>query len=171
MDFYLRGPVFRKTMTNNAVMTLRASLNKAMFSCLYLSLPAYSEKKAGNFFYFLNQKVALNNRLNAGLETMGKILYEYCFVQFDFSDNNGKPYKNPGVKMQYNAVLKREIPEGWAGDKFGNIIFRSGFAVNPGDNFIPGKGDDYCVAIKNVNSGEIVLMKKVIRLMVLHQEL
>lgn len=114
MAFYLRSPMFRKTMTNNAVMTLRASLNEAIFSYLELLLPAYSEqKKAGNFLYLLNQKIALNNRINAELEAMAKTLYDYWFVQFDFPDGNGKPYKASGGKMEYNATLKREIPAGW----------------------------------------------------------
>ena len=114
MAFYLRSPMFRKTMTNNAVMTLRASLNEAIFSYLDLLLPAYSEqRKAGDLLYLLNQKIALNNRINAELEAMAKTLYDYWFVQFDFPDANGKPYKTSGGKMVYNATLKRDIPAGW----------------------------------------------------------
>lgn len=114
MAFYLRSPMFRKTITNNAVMTLRASLNEAIFSYLELLLPAYSEqKKAGDLLYLLNQKIALNNRINAELEAMAKTLYDYWFVQFDFPDANGKPYKTSGGKMVYNATLKREIPTAW----------------------------------------------------------
>lgn len=58
-------------------------------------------------------KIALNNRINAELEAMAKTLYDYWFVQFDFPDTNGKPYKNSGGKMEYNTTLKREIPAGW----------------------------------------------------------
>ncbi|TKK14349.1 restriction endonuclease subunit S [Pantoea agglomerans] len=161
MAFYLRSPMFRKTMTNNAVMTLRASLNEAIFSYLHLLLPAYSEqKKAGDLLYFLNQKIALNNRINAELEAMAKMLYEYWFVQFDFPDANGKPYKTSGGKMQYNATLKREIPAEWTDSQLGNIIERSGTGLNPRDNFILGNGDNYYVTIKNVNNGKIILDEK-----------
>ncbi|MGV4201057.1 restriction endonuclease subunit S [Citrobacter murliniae] len=122
MAFYLRSPMFRKTMTNNAVMTLRASLNEAIFSYLELLLPAYSEqKKAGNLLYLLNQKIALNNRINAELAAMAKTLYDYWFVQFDFPDANGKPYKTSGGKMAYNATLKREIPVEWNTSTLWNI--------------------------------------------------
>lgn len=122
MAFYLRSPMFRKTMTNNAVMTLRASLNEAIFSYLHLLLPAYSEqKKAGDLLYLLNQKVALNNRINAELEAMAKTLFDYWFVQFDFPDANGKPYKSSGGKMEYNATLKREIPAGWKPGKLDDL--------------------------------------------------
>lgn len=61
----------------------------------------------------LDEKIALNNRINTELEAMAKLLYDYWFVQFDFPDANGKPYKISGGKMVYNAMLKREIPAGW----------------------------------------------------------
>lgn len=63
----------------------------------------------------IDQKIELNNRINAELEAMAKTLYDYWFVQFDFPDANGKPYKSSGGKMVYNPTLKREIPEGWFG--------------------------------------------------------
>ena len=62
-------------------------------------------------------KIDLNNRINAELEAMAKTLYDYWFVQFDFPDANGKPYKTSGGKMVYNATLKRETPASW---KIGN---------------------------------------------------
>ena len=61
----------------------------------------------------IDKKIELNNRINAELEAMAKTLYDYWFVQFDFPDTNGNPYKTSGGKMVYNSTLKREIPEGW----------------------------------------------------------
>jgi type I restriction enzyme S subunit len=61
----------------------------------------------------LYTKIELNNRINVELESMTKTLYDYWFVQFDFPDKNGKPYKTSGGKMVWNEQLKREIPEGW----------------------------------------------------------
>jgi type I restriction enzyme S subunit len=61
----------------------------------------------------LDAKIDCNNRINAELESMAKMLYDYWFVQFDFPDANGKPYKSSGGKMAYNTTLKREIPAGW----------------------------------------------------------
>ncbi|CAG9932437.1 restriction endonuclease subunit S [Candidatus Nitrotoga arctica] len=61
----------------------------------------------------LDSKIACNNRINAELEAMAKTLYDYWFVQFDFPDATGKPYKSSGGKMVYNPTLKREIPAGW----------------------------------------------------------
>ncbi|MDM7858757.1 restriction endonuclease subunit S [Thiopseudomonas acetoxidans] len=161
MAFYLRSPMFRKTMTNNAVMTLRASLNEAIFSYLNLLLPEYNEQvKAGDLLYLLNEKIELNNRINAELEAMAKTLYDYWFVQFDFPDANGKPYKSSGGKMVYNPTLKREIPEGWSTVQLEEIIERSGTGLNPRDNFKLGAGSNYYVTIKNVTNGKIVLDDK-----------
>jgi len=70
----------------------------------------------------IDSKIRVNNRINTELEAMVKTLYDYWFVQFDFPDANGKPYKASGGKMIYNETLKREIPEGW-GDLFlGDLI-------------------------------------------------
>jgi type I restriction enzyme S subunit len=61
----------------------------------------------------LDAKIELNNRINAELEAMAKTLYDYWFVQFDFPDANGRPYKSSGGKMVYNPALKRDTPERW----------------------------------------------------------
>lgn len=67
----------------------------------------------------IDKKIALNTRMNAELEAMAKQLYDYWFVQFDFPDENGKPYKSSGGKMVYNPTLKREIPAGWEVSSYG----------------------------------------------------
>ena len=77
--------------------------------------------KLSSILSILDQKIALNNQINEELEAMAKTLYDYWFVQFDFPDENGKPYKSSGGKMVYNDQLKREIPEGWGVEKLENI--------------------------------------------------
>ncbi|ARP39574.1 restriction endonuclease subunit S [Vibrio syngnathi] len=135
MAFYLRSPMFRKTMTNNAVMTLRASLNEAIFSYLDLLLPEFDEQvKVGDLLCLLNEKIELNNRIDTELEAMLKTLYDYWFVQFDFPDTNGKPYKASGGKMVFNETLKREIPEGWEVCELGeHITFSRGISYRSKD--------------------------------------
>lgn len=61
----------------------------------------------------IDKKIQLNNQINAVLETMAKLIYDYWFVQFDFPDENGKPYKSSGEGMVWNEELNREIPKGW----------------------------------------------------------
>lgn len=76
----------------------------------------------------LDDKIALNNRINAKLEQMAKRLYDYWFVQFDFpvstgsNTTDGKPYKSNGGKMVWNEELKREIPEGWEVKKLDKVL-------------------------------------------------
>jgi len=69
----------------------------------------------------IDKKIQTNNQINQELEAMAKTLYDYWFVQFDFPDQNGKPYKSSGGKMVYHPELKREIPEGWGVEKLGDI--------------------------------------------------
>ena len=73
--------------------------------------------KIGKLLKSIDQKIQINNQINQELEAMAKTLYDYWFVQFDFPDQNGKPYKSSGGKMVYDPELKREIPEGWGVEK------------------------------------------------------
>lgn len=85
-----------------------------------LPFPSLDDQiKIADVLLKIDQKIALNTRLNAELEAMAKQLYDYWFVQFDFPDENGKPYKSSGGKMVYNSTLKREIPEGWMVSTYG----------------------------------------------------
>lgn len=88
-----------------------------------LDIPSFIEqRKVGNLLYKIDQKISLNTRMNAELEAMAKQLYDYWFVQFDFPDENGKPYKSSGGKMVYNEKLKREIPEGWEVKSLADVL-------------------------------------------------
>jgi len=81
-----------------------------------------TQKKIAKVLSDLDAKIEVNNKINQELEAMAKTLYDYWFVQFDFPDANGKPYKSSGGKMVFNEALKREIPEGWEVDKLGDIL-------------------------------------------------
>lgn len=122
LAFYLRSQLFRKAVTNNAFMTLRASFNEDIFSFLNLYLPEYKEQvKIGDMLYSMEQKIQLNKRICAELEAMAKTLYNYWFTQFDFPDENGKPYCSSGDEMVWNDQLKREIPKGWQVSSIGSV--------------------------------------------------
>ena len=69
----------------------------------------------------LDRKIALNRAINRNLEALAKQIYDYWFVQFDFPDENGKPYKSSGGKMVWNETLKREIPIAWKSGAFSDI--------------------------------------------------
>ena len=71
----------------------------------------------------LDEKIELNHRKIAELEALAKTIYDYWFVQFDFPDKNGKPYRSSGGKMVWNEQLKREIPAGWCNGKLSDIAY------------------------------------------------
>ena len=83
-----------------------------------IKLPSLDiQKQIAKVLSDLDAKIEVNNKINQELEAMAKMLYDYWFVQFDFPDVNGRPYKSSGGKMIYNEVFKREIPEGWEVNK------------------------------------------------------
>ncbi len=122
LAFYLRGYLFRSAVTNNAFMTLRASFNEDIFSFLNVYLPDYFDQvKTGDMLYNMEQKIKINKKICTELESMAKTLYDYWFVQFDFPNENGKPYRTSGGEMVWNDQLKREIPKGWSAGKLSDI--------------------------------------------------
>ena len=147
LAFYLRGYLFRKAVTNNAFMTLRASFNEDIFSFLNLYLPEYQEQvKIGDMLYNMEQKIRLNQKICSELEAMAKPLYDYWFVQFDFPDENGKPYRTSGGEMVWNEQRKREIPKGWEVVYLYNIAdFINGLACQ---KFRPKDGENALPVIK-----------------------
>lgn len=71
------------------------------------------QKRVSKVLRTLDNKISLNEQINRNLEELARLIYDYWFVQFDFPDNNGKPYKSNGGKMVWDSTLKREIPENW----------------------------------------------------------
>ncbi|MCH3884389.1 restriction endonuclease subunit S [Tenacibaculum aquimarinum] len=87
-----------------------------------IRLPEIStQKQIAKVLSDLDTKIEINNKINKELEAIAKTLYDYWFVQFDFPDKNGKPYKSSGGKIVFNEELKREIPVGWESGTFETI--------------------------------------------------
>ena len=100
------------------------SVNKDIINSFELIIPKEEaiRNKVSIILFFFDSKIELNNHINTELEAMAKTLYDYWFVQFDFPDANGKPYKTSGGKMVWNEELKREVPEGWGVKKMADWI-------------------------------------------------
>lgn len=92
---------------------IRHTSPDAIKACKVFIPPLSEQKKIASVLSALDDKIALNKKMNQKLEAMAKRLYDYWFVQFDFPDKNGHPYKTTGGLMTYNPTLKREIPAGW----------------------------------------------------------
>ena len=134
----------RNAATGSTALPL---LNKGDFDALKFQIHSdkAEQEKIAAVLSALDAKIDLNNRINAELEALAKTLYDYWFVQFDFPDANGRPYKSSGGKMVWNEVLKREIPAGWeAGSLWSIATYTNGLAMQ---NFRP-EGDDYLPVIK-----------------------
>ncbi|MGY0588193.1 restriction endonuclease subunit S [Neptunomonas phycophila] len=114
LTYYLSISKIQNWIVSQAVGATMPNLNTGILSSIPFHGPKKPEQeRVANVLSAIDQKIELNNRINAELEAMAKTLYDYWYVQFDFPDANGKPYKTSGGKMDYNSTLKREIPEGW----------------------------------------------------------
>ena len=122
--YYLSiSPEFRKQAISLMEGTSgRKRVNENALKISDFLIPDFEEqRKIANILSAIDDKIQINNQINRELEDMAKTLYDYWFVQFDFPDQNGKPYKSSGGKMVYNPELKREIPEGWGVEKLEKI--------------------------------------------------
>lgn len=113
-------------------MTLRASFNKDIFSFLDLYLPDYEEQvKIGDFLYNIEKKIQCNKKIKDNLQHQLKLIYDYCFTQFDFPDENGKPYRASGGAMVWNDELQRKIPKDWKVRTLSDIAVLQAKSVMP----------------------------------------
>ena len=120
--YYLfKTEYFRKNIDNIRKDAInQSSISISDINNIILELPVISlQKSTVSILSSIDRKIELNRSINHNLEAMAKQLYDYWFMQFDFPDENGKPYKSSGGKMVWNKKLKREIPEGW---KVSNIF-------------------------------------------------
>ena len=117
-------------------------------------IPLQEQKRIGEIFSALDKKIELNHAINQNLEAMAKQLYDYWFVQFDFPNEEGKPYKSSGGKMVWNDKLKREIPSCFDIANMGKLCkFRNG--INYSKDEI---GNEYqIVNVRNISSSNILL--------------
>ena len=139
LTYYLSTREIQSWIVSQAVGATMPNLNTEILS----GIPFHGHEKpeqemAANVLSAIEDKIELNNRISAELEAMAKTLYDYWFVQFDFPNANGKPYKTSGGKMVYNPTLKRDIPEGWeAGtlEDLGQIVGGSTPSTQSPENF------------------------------------
>lgn len=142
ISYYFRQKFFKEMMRNISVGATMPSLNTSLMDNIPLFLPSIeTQQKIASVLSTLDSKVELNNRINAELESIAKTLYNYWFVQFDFPDAKGKPYKTSGGKMVWNEELRREIPEGWRVGQLSDIANITMGQSPPGESYNDeGKG-------------------------------
>ncbi len=128
LTYYLSTASIKDWVVKQAVGATMPNLNTGILASVPFTAPMKKEQqKISSTISFIDKKIQLNNKINTELEAMAKLIYDYWFVQFDFPDANGKPYKSSGGNMVYNEVLKREIPEGWGVSSLNDLgVFKNG---------------------------------------------
>ena len=122
LKYFIQSPIGQKSIVRNNSGSTVSGISAKTFKNIKILIPDLEKQQAiSKILLAIDQKIQTNNQINQELEAMTKTLYDYWFVQFDFPDQNGKPYKSSGGKMVYHPELKREIPEGWGVEKLGNI--------------------------------------------------
>jgi len=115
-------------------------------------LDSQDQQKIASILSDLDSKIELNNNINTELEAIAKTLYDYWFVQFDFPDTNGNPYKTSGGEMVWSEELKREVPMGWEVNTINKKVkIGSGFPFDSDD--YSDSGEYKIITIKNVQDG------------------
>ena len=166
LNAFMHSAYIQKYFELNATGSgMRYTLSLETLQSMPLLLPSLEEQEViGDFFSSIDRKIALNRAINQNLEALAKQLYDYWFVQFDFPDEQGKPYKSSGGKMAWNEKLKREIPEGWA-----NCCMEAFLTIKNGRDHKHLKSGNYPVygsggEMRRVNeylyNGESVLMPR-----------
>ena len=115
---YMTGETFSKELYGRSSGSTVIGIRQPELLKCRVAVPDFeTQKQIAHVLSTLDRKIEVNNQINSELEKLAKTIYEYWFVQFDFPNEHGKPYKSSGGEMVYNEVLKREIPKGWAVEK------------------------------------------------------
>ena len=121
LDPVFASYLFKTSHFKKAIDSIRkdainqSSINIFDICNIQISLPSITEqRKISHALQLIDKKIETNHLINDNLEAMARQLYDYWFVQFDFPNEEGKPYKSSGGAMVWNKKLKREIPQGWS---------------------------------------------------------
>lgn len=122
-SYIIKSSYFQRCLDSITVGSTIPTLSQENLGNIDIYLPSreYQDKIAA-VLSALDDKITLNRRINTKLEAMAKRLYDFWFVQFDFPNTDGKPYKSSGGKMEYNDILKRQIPSGWEVKRLGTLF-------------------------------------------------
>ncbi|MDO5327148.1 MAG: restriction endonuclease subunit S [Clostridia bacterium] len=113
----------QKQILNNKVGAIQQHFNVHTAEEMLVFLPdKETQDRVANLICSVNEKIQVNERLCTELEAMAKTLYDYWFVQFDFPDENGKPYRTSGGAMEKCKELGREVPKGWKPYKISELL-------------------------------------------------
>ena len=152
--YYLKLHI--KEIENLGSGTTFKEVSKESIEDFDIELPDINaQRKIVSIIKNLDSKISTNNTISSTLESLAKLIYDYWFVQFDFPDENGKPYKSSGGKMVWNEELKREIPKGWKVVNVDQLCsITSGYPFD--SKSYVDDGEYQVLTIKNIQDGYII---------------
>ena len=153
LNAFMHTKYIQKYFENNASGSgQRYTLSNSTINTIPVLLPSLTEQHTiGKVLADIDRKIELNKQINDNLEAMAKQLYDYWFVQFDFPNEEGKPYKSSGGAMVWNEKLKREIPQRWTAAKIKDVAqtYSGGTPTSTNSEYYDGGN------IPWINSGEL----------------
>ena len=153
LNAYLNSNLARKHFSNSASGSgQRYTLTIDSIGNLPLYLPSLeTQEKIGNLLSYIDRKIESNSHINNNLEELMKTLYQRWFIEFEFPNDDGKPYKSSGRRLVYNEELKQNIPENWIVENcFNNKLYE---ILKPGLEYFESKN---YLATGNVNESKIL---------------
>lgn len=159
LHYLLSCEYVKKQLEYRASGTRQRNISPKDIYDVEVFIPEYNiQKKIGSLLYNIEQKININNKISDELEDMAKTIYNYWFLQFEFPNEEGKPYKSSGGKMIWNEELKREIPEGWEVNKLEEYISVIRGVNYKRDDVLSNKEINYIPLIKsnNIQNGQIL---------------
>ena len=155
LNAFMHTRYIQKYFENNASGSgQRYTLSNDTISNIPVLLPSIEEQHTiGKLLADLDRKIELNKQINDNLEAIAKQLYDYWFVQFDFPNEEGKPYKSSGGAMVWSEKLKREIPQGWiASDHSDLFTIGNGQTIPQNEGLIPAYGGNGIVKMVEISN-------------------
>lgn len=151
--FYYKMFNEKQNLIGLASGSARTNISQQIIADYETIIPIMAEQnKVADVLCAIDDLIEVNNKIIETSEKLMREIYDYWFVQFDFPDENGRPYKSSGGAMVYNETLKREIPKGWKATELGNLV------KNRTESTI-GTHDDKCIDLSIMPSGSVVLDK------------
>lgn len=142
-------------IAENSVSSYPSITSKDLSSLSFFFPSLDEQKNISNLFFSLEKKIELNLAINRNLDALARQLYDYWFVQFDFPDESGRPYRTSGGKMVWNNRLKRNIPEHWeVVNIFDSVDVQYGFPFST-DSFVDQDSDVPVVRIRDILNGTV----------------
>jgi len=153
---YIKYFLNKSDLSGYITGSAQPKLNKANLNSIRMVLPPFEEQKAiAHILSTLDDKIEVNNQINRTLENMAQTIFKQWFVDFEFPNEDGEPYKSSGGEMIESELGM--IPKGWEVRTVDDITAKFTTGLNPRKNFVLGNGNNFYVTIKNMGNQQVFL--------------